>query len=618
MRPLLFPILSLLVAGFASAQAPGEMPGLPAGPATIVGQVQGPAGPAADVDVALYALTPQGHPGIGSATTDATGQFRFEQISNDPGISYLVGARFAGIPFSQRLGFTAGQTQLEILIEVSQPIADTSAIEIASTRIRVDWAGSQLAVRETHVLRNPSDDVIYVEAAQRDEGARPLTLRRLPKGASEFGRVPGLPDPDLSLEGLDVNYWGPFFPGEQELEIQYRLPADPGRVELRSGFPLGTGGVAVAFPATGPTVSGAGLQGASAIEIEGVSYQSLQGEALPPGGELALRIELPELRHGNAGMSFVRTDLFLELDDASLIVNQDVQLEVAAGPPLVASAGETLLRLELPPGAQLIGMSRDAAALGVSGEESTVSVAGPLPAGTTRFGFRYAVPVQNSGVNLDLRFPVLVPTLKLNIADTGDLVVGSNRLHRLRPARSGTRTYLQREAFNVEPGERVTLSLARPIRPALPRSAAIGLLLVAGAAACFFMMRPLQRPGAPAGDAEEAESISRERERVYATIHDLDHDFETGKIAEADYQTMRSELRENAIALLRRERRPEPRPANVAALPRATASDSPGESAQLPTGAYCPSCGERVDAAWSFCSHCGGSMAPRASRASDD
>jgi hypothetical protein len=607
----LLAIALALPAGLAAAQDPGSTPPLPAGSAAIHGTVRGPDGPAAGLSVALYALTAKGHPGIGNAETDASGSFRFENISNDPEIAYLVGARFGGIPFSQRLSFESGQLRVDITIPVSVPIADTSGVVIESSRIRFDWAGSQLAVRETHVLRNDSQNVIYVEAPERSEATRPLVVSTLPEEARGFTRLPAMGGEDLVLQGDGVAYWGPFFPGEQEIDFQYMLPAGTGDLDVTARFPSGTGAVAVAFPETGPDVGGAGLQTGDPVELEGIRYRSLEGGAIARGGSLSLTVTLPEMRQDPGALTLTRSDLFLELDDASLLVNQDIQIDVTPGAPLVAKPGEALLRLELPVGAELIGMSRDSAAIGAGGNGRVVGIAGPLPAGTTRFSYRYAMPVENAGVNLDLRFPVLLETLRVNIADTGDLVVSSNRLHRLRPARSGTRTYLQREAFHVEPNERVSLSRARPRRAPPPRTASIFLLLGVGAAACVFLRRPLRQRGPDGSDAGVDERISRERELVYATIHDLDHDFETGKIAEADYHGMRAELRASAIDLLRRERAPVPEATAVTQILRPAAA--PATAGAVPTGAFCPSCGGRIDSAWTFCSHCGGSLAPGAS-----
>ena len=77
---------------------------------------------------------------------------------------------------------------------------------------------------------------------------------------------------------------------------------------------------------------------------------------------------------------------------------------------------------------------------------------------------------------------------------------------------------------------------------------------------------------------------------------------------------MRSELRGQAIELMREERAHAG--GDAASPPSATATDevpatSPASDATaVRTGAFCPTCGERIDSAWRFCSHCGGALEP--------
>jgi hypothetical protein len=96
--------------------------------------------------------------------------------------------------------------------------------------------------------------------------------------------------------------------------------------------------------------------------------------------------------------------------------------------------------------------------------------------------------------------------------------------------------------------------------------------------------------GPEAAEVEELPGV-RERESIYSAIRDLEHDHETGKIAEADYTAMSEELRARAIDLLRRERE------GVAAAER-TAAPS-----------HCDGCGAEVRDTDRFCSRCGRPLA---------
>ena len=80
---------------------PTAAPDVPPGPARIEGVVlRAETGePVAGAEVALYALTAEGVPGLRRTASDGAGRFAFENVANDPAIGWLVGARFEGVAF---------------------------------------------------------------------------------------------------------------------------------------------------------------------------------------------------------------------------------------------------------------------------------------------------------------------------------------------------------------------------------------------------------------------------------------------------------------------------------------------------------------------------------------
>ena len=50
--------------------------------------------------------------------------------------------------------------------------------------------------------------------------------------------------------------------------------------------------------------------------------------------------------------------------------------------------------------------------------------------------------------------------------------------------------------------------------------------------------------------AERQRTLSQERERSYAALADLDEDYETGKLSEADYQKLRDELLQETAQII--------------------------------------------------------------------
>jgi hypothetical protein len=619
-------LLALLVAplalpGLARAQHDGgetDAPPPPAGDGTITVRVVNPDAPAdvAGLPIALYALGSDGRPGFTDGETDASGQVAFRQVSSDPGIVYLVGARYREIPFGERVTFEAGQQEASVEIQVSTPTDRLDGVRVEELRVRVDWMGDRLLVREIVRIVNPGNRVIQLPAG--GAGARAIVSRPLAAGARDFELGSSSLGDGLAFADGVVRYFGPLYPGDQGIEYQYSLPIGKAGTPVRVPVELGQASarvVAVAGTA-GMTISGPGLVASS--EVRSDSGQALAAWArsgLRAGESSALEIALPETRLDASLVSIPRADVWLDLDDTRLTATADLQLEVAAGPPVAGTPERPLVSVTLPEGASLTGVAPEAEALGLIPRERGFDVVGPIGEGVTSLGYAYRLDAKPEGVSLDLRFSRPVSTLNVLVADTG-LALESGRLHRLRPFRSGTRNYLHREAFNVTPDEAVDLRLA-PLRArGLPREAGLALAFAAIAGSAAFLVAPLMRRArslAPltAGDVDRAR-LHAEREATYAAIADLDHDYETGKLEAADYGALRAELRERAIDLLRAEQTGAST-ATASGGANAPAAD-PGPAAA--SGRFCPSCGAAAAPEWRFCTACGAALpdAPNADR----
>jgi hypothetical protein len=317
---------------------------------------------------------------------------------------------------------------------------------------------------------------------------------------------------------------------------------------------------------------------------------------LAPGAALDLALEVPEAPAPTDGISIPEVRLWLELDDAALSVDEQHHLEVPGGAPLQAETDAPLLCLPLPAHAQALRFSPASLELGlVPDPTGGLAVYGPLPAGASELALRYRLPSGEPPVTFERSFPRLLSRLSVLVADT-HLRLDSDRLHRLRPVRGQTRTYLQLEGFEIEPDQPVSIRLT-PMSPRQPLSkwALAGFAALATAGAIGFLATPL-RGGSEALQplATAATRAAAERESVYAAIRDLDDDLETGKVSPEDHARLRSELRAQAIALLEAERRTEAAP--VAA---ALASDlCPQCRAQPPPDArFCAQCGAKLDRA---------------------
>jgi len=595
-----------LVGSDAAGQMPSDsvhsnVPSLPSGTASVHGRIVNRKDPgrAADVPIMLYALSADGSPGLGNTRTDEAGRFAFEGISNDPHIVYLVGARYDEVPYGQRFVFEPGKQSVEIEIPVSEPTTDVSRVRVTESLVKLDWAGSRLLVTQSHRLKNTGEGVVRIRPDERS-GHRAAFRGELPEGAGDFSNVQSGTAGGLEQEQRDVRFWGPVYPGEQELRYQYTLPIpDAGDQAALVSFDLrlpdGSGRVTIVVPEDSLKVRGKGLvETGEPMEIEGQRYLAMRHGAVAPGASLSLSVEVPASKDDPDAISISRADIWLDLDDTQLVASVEWSVEIAPPARLRARPGNSLLRFALPEGAEVLRVSPEAVAAGLadSPDGRALELYGPLTPGSLEIAYRYRVPATTAGLDLDLEFPRAVGVLNLLVADNG-IAIESDRLHRRRPFRSGTRLYLHREAFQLDPGEVLSLGL-RPLHQRnLPRpvamAAAVGLALLGAG----FLVAPLRRRDL----REEPERARSERERVYESIRDLDHDFETGKIEAADYETMRSDLRAQAVALLHEER--------SQAEARTKTPAAPVEAAKR----FCPHCGGAAAQDWRFCSHCGGRLA---------
>jgi hypothetical protein len=577
--------------------------------------------------LALYALSPDGSPGFASGETNVEGLYTFSGISTDPGIVYLVGARFEEIPFGERVTFAEGETEARVDINVTSPTEVTTGVRVEELRIRLDWMGDRIVVREVLLLSNSGDRVIQLPA---DDPSRSIVTRSVQAGARDFAAGAGSIGDGLALEEGRIRFWGPLYPGEQSVEYQYSLPITSTGGGLRVPVELSRASnrVVVVAGTGGLDLQGSQLVEGSDVESDaGAALRTWTREGLARAETFDIELTLPASRLDPTLVSVPRGDVWLELDDTRLTATIDIQIEVEPGAPVAGSPDAPLLHVSIPKGATLQGVAPEAEALGLiptgdpngdpSNREIGFDVIGPISPGTTSLGYSYFMPARPEGVDLDMRFPGEVETLNVLIADTS-LALDSSRLHRRRPFRSGTRNYLHREAFNIARDEVVDLSLVPLGATGLPQSASIALAIAAAAAGAFFLFVPLRTASREKLVLDTPlDRIRAERERVYSAIRDLDHDFETKKLEEEDYTQMREGLRAEAIELMRSEQEAAGTAGAPASAPTATTNANVGTTAGTgshashpETGAFCPSCGETVTASWRFCSHCGGDLHP--------
>jgi hypothetical protein len=602
--------LALLALCFASAAAAeGLAPDVPPGPARIEGVVRRSetGAPVAGIEVAVYALTAEGVPGLRRTTSDAEGRFVFANVANDPAIGWLVGARFEGVAFpGGRVAFAPDQQVATVEVRVDEPTRDPSGVRVGELSVRLVREPGGLRAIESLALRNEGAHTYYVPEAARARG-RPAFETALPARAEQFEMPLGVVPEGLVRSGSRLRWYGPVLPGAQELSWSYRLPPEsaagpeaPERYAFSLGVPAGAERVALLLADRDAMLEADGLSAPEDAEVEGRSVRRWM-VAAPRPGPLALRVSLPPARLADGAVSVSEVRAVVELDDAALDVSETHVLRIEGDAHVLGTPAAPLLHIPLPEGAARLRFGSDAPGIDLAPHpEGGLAVLGTVAPGEARVDLGFQLAAGEPPARLARTFAARTPVLSIFVPDNGRLAPESTRLHRRRPFRENDRTYLHFEAFEIAPGEEVLLELgALPPRGRGSAAFALGLLLAGGVAAGWLMLAPLrgQRTSAAAEPAEEELSAARrEREALYEAIRDLDHDFETGKVTAEDHVRLRDELRARAAALLAEERA-------SPALPGAQRAEGERRN-QLD----CPRCGARADSAHRFCAQCGAAL----------
>ena len=162
--------------------------------------------------------------------------------------------------------------------------------------------------------------------------------------------------------------------------------------------------------------------------------------------------------------------------------------------------------------------------------------------------------------------------------------------------------------------------------------AIIGLAMLIAVAA--FVAQPLvvQSRVLPSNESPR-DKLSAERDALYVSLRDLDFDFQTGKLLEADYRAAREQYVARGVEILKQLDAVEARP-QVAASDQAEAAilarrkikaqaqsledeievairERRRAAAQNPK---CPNCGRVVEPTDRFCGKCGAALTAEASR----
>lgn len=149
----------------------------------------------------------------------------------------------------------------------------------------------------------------------------------------------------------------------------------------------------------------------------------------------------------------------------------------------------------------------------------------------------------------------------------------------------------------------------------------VGVLLAAGAV--LFVLRPILQPAwAAAQEAAAADDGEDYLEDVSPTavalraLKEIEFDRATGKLSDADYESLKTQYTAEAVAVMRketgdvrRETGSERAPVATSPVSRLPSHACPVHGPRTEPGAeFCSACGRPLQDAGAFCSRCGASL----------
>ena len=139
--------------------------------------------------------------------------------------------------------------------------------------------------------------------------------------------------------------------------------------------------------------------------------------------------------------------------------------------------------------------------------------------------------------------PSAIETLELFVVDDGQTHAYSPQLHRKRPVKTSDRNYISLESFSIGSGQILELNIdLLKISENMPKILVLSCLLAGTLGIVFLISSPLLG-GKSTLDVLSESPLEREQIALLASLRDLEHDFETGKISAEDHRQLRDSLR---------------------------------------------------------------------------
>jgi hypothetical protein len=254
-------------------------------------------------------------------------------------------------------------------------------------------------------------------------------------------------------------------------------------------------------------------------------------------------------------------------------------------------SGQPALRVSLPLGHTAPQAQSTNGPLEIAPQDGALGIRGPIFPGAQQVDVYYELPTLAGKLETELVFNQDTPQAVLLVLDR-NVKISAGDLHPAPPANVQGKIYQRYLGFDVPAGTRIPLSVT-PLPDLAQPSQWLSALTLSLPFAIFAVLSLLPIAQAYSGRAvAEVNEAPTQQAALLASLADLEHDYEMGKVSLEDRDRLRAELREDTLRELARESAPS----------AATVADVGAATAVVRKACEC---GKPVSAADRFCSQCG-------------
>jgi mono/diheme cytochrome c family protein len=227
-----------------------------------------------------------------TTTSDASGQFLFDQLATEGGVVYLASTEYDGIRYNSDIISLSSLTPTQsITLPVYETSADGRAVHISRANWLVDFEPGALRVGLILAFSNQSDRTFIGQPVEGVNGPATVGLA-VPPGAGEIEFSEGVLGGRFQQAGDAVYDTAPVPPGAEVRQIiySYRLPVegDSAEFEQRFLYPVASLNLLVTdlpgLVAEAPDLTSVGVE-----KVQNVNFRRWVAEALR---NPALRLQL--------------------------------------------------------------------------------------------------------------------------------------------------------------------------------------------------------------------------------------------------------------------------------------------------------------------------------------